>query len=134
LQSDFLPFGLFKFASAIHKPGIGDDHQQPVQKLVICAKCGAENDRQLDRCQGCGTHLYLKCQSCGQVNERRRSRCQACGHHLRRSFWREFQRKLFSREVRVRSLQVALVVVALLLLYWYISRLGHESPFNAPSM
>lgn len=96
---------------------------------IVCPKCSFSNPRELDHCQSCGAHLYLQCRDCGQINERAQTRCRACGHALRRTFWRQWSRKLTSRQTRIQLLKAAFVAGAILLLYLYISRLGNDSPF-----
>jgi hypothetical protein len=105
--------------------------EEPTLKAVLCSKCGTRNDPDRKYCDACAAHLYVTCPSCRGTNDRANSRCHLCGSALHRSAWRRLRRKLLSRHGRMAAYQVLLFVLAIGLLWWYISLLGQGSPFSA---
>src|SRR5436309_5406515 len=101
--------------------------------VVACPKCKHVNAETDDYCGECGAHLYVACRRCGHLNERVRLRCIQCGHRLHKTVWHRWRRRLYVRGKRIGALEIILFLLVLVLVYYYISRLGHPSPEPRPA-
>src|SRR5262245_14038480 len=52
---------------------------------VLCVKCEKLNELDAEKCDRCGTHLYVFCHRCGARNARVHSRCEKCRRRLHRT-------------------------------------------------
>lgn len=52
---------------------------------LLCARCEHLNPATLEKCESCGSHLFIFCGRCNTRNQRVHSRCVKCNRRLHRS-------------------------------------------------
>ena len=92
--------------------------------MPTCPKCKHDNSAEADQCAACGAHLYVDCRRCGHRNLRALSKCSECGRRLHRSLWRRLRSRVYIKGKRIGALEVVLFLIALLIVYHYVSQLG----------
>lgn len=82
-ESDEAPSGeVGGQTSAAASSGLAGDPSRKTVRGVLCVKCEHLNAVNLEECEFCGSHLWVKCHECGAKNRRVNVRCDECNRRL----------------------------------------------------
>ena len=65
--------------------GAGQSAAAKAARGILCVRCEHLNPLELEECEICKTHLFVKCHECGAKNPRVGARCSVCQRRLHKT-------------------------------------------------